>query len=207
MALDDAAVVSRPPWHFRLGMYLTRNRLRGGTRIIDTARKLGWLNRVVRYQLSPSISLEVPLCRDANAWGEHEVRQYEAEFIACMAAATRELPAAVVLYDCGADIGIFAVRMTAACPNIQRVTAFEPLPEAHEVLARNLKSLPIPAESYCAAVSDFSGHGQMQSPDFDASDHARFLVAASDGIPVHRIDDLPLHEGSCVALKIDVEGA
>jgi FkbM family methyltransferase len=205
--MNDQMVLSRPPWHFRLAAYLTRNHLRGGTRIIDTARKLGWLDRLVRYQLSPSVSLQVPLYRDANAWDEQEVLEYEAAFIACMGSAIRELPGPVALYDCGADIGIFAVRMVASCPNLQRVTAFEPLPAAHEVLARNLEGLPIPAEARCAAVSDFSGHGRMQSPDFDASDHARFLVAASDGTVVHRIDDFSVSEGTCVALKVDVEGA
>lgn len=197
----------RAPWLFRLAKSLIRYRIRGGFRLLATARKLGWLNVVVRYPLSDRVSLDVPLYRDENLWNERDLREYEVSSIDLLAAEVSKRPEPVTLLDCGADIGLFSALLTARCPSIERVVAFEPNPEACRVLAGNVRRLPA-GECHEAAVSDFAGQAVLQSPRPGTSDHARFIVPAAQGdVEVIRIDDLEVDPRHGLLLKIDVEGA
>lgn len=198
---------ARAPWHFRLAKSLIRYRIRGGYRLLATARKLGWLDMVVRYPLSDRISLDVPLYRDENLWNEDDLREYEAESIDLLAAEVAGRPEPVTLLDCGADIGLFSALLTARCPGIARVVAFEPNPEAFRVLAGNVRRLPA-GECHEMAVSDFTGRAELQSPGPGMGDHARFIVPSPEGdVEVARIDDLKVDPRHGLLLKIDVEGA
>jgi FkbM family methyltransferase len=197
----------RAPWHFRLAKSLIRHRVRGGYRLLATARKLGWLDMVVRYPLSDRISLDVPLYRDENLWNEHDLHAYEAESIDLLAAQVSRRPEPVTLLDCGADIGLFSALLAARCPEIARVVAFEPNPEAFRLLAGNVRRLPA-GECHEMAVSDFTGRAELQSPRPGTGDHARFIVPSPQGdVEVIRIDDLKVDPRHGLLLKIDVEGA
>jgi len=200
---------ARAPWHFRLAMHLIRRRIRGGYRLVETARRLGWLNVVVPYTLEEGQTLDVPLYRRENLMTGEEAREYEAAAIALLAAEVkRRRPAPVTLVDCGADIGLVSTLLSARCPNVARVIAFEPNREAFPILKSNLERLAAAGECHPAAVSDFSGRAELRGPQPGASGHARFIVSCPDGdVPVMRVDDLEIDPRHGLLLKIDVEGA
>jgi FkbM family methyltransferase len=198
----------RAPWHFRLAKFLIRHRLRGGYRLIETARRRGWLDALARYPLADGIALDVPLYRKENSWRERDVREYEAEAISLLVESSRQRPGPVTLVDCGADIGVFSVLLAAQCPSLARVIAFEPNPEAFPVLKTNIERLPLAGESHAAAVSDFSGRAELRSPRPGTTGHSQFIVPAPGGdVPVMRVDDLEIDPSHGLLLKIDVEGA
>jgi len=110
----------RAPWHFRLAMHLIRRRIRGGYRLVETARRLGWLNVVVPYTLEEGQTLDVPLYRRENLMTGEEAREYEAAAIALLAEEVKRLPPApLTLVDCGADIGLVSTLLSARCPNVK----------------------------------------------------------------------------------------
>lgn len=198
----------RAPWHFRLAMHLIRRRIRGGYRLVETARRLGWLNVVVPYTLEEGLALDVPLYRPENLMTDQEAREYEAPAIALLAAEVRRRrPAPVTLVDCGADIGLVSTLLSARCPNVARVIAFEPNREAFPILKSNVERLSAAGECHATAVSDFSGRAELRGPRPDASGHARFIVSCPEGdVPVMRVDDLGIDPRHGLLLKIDVEG-
>ena len=59
---------SRAPWHFRMAKHLIRQGWRGPGRVIRGAHRLGLLNCVVRYSLTDSLTVDVPLYRPENWW-------------------------------------------------------------------------------------------------------------------------------------------
>ena len=188
---------------------MVRHHVRGGHRLMQVARRLHLLDCLVRYPVSPTITLDVPLWREENDWDEVDVDAYEHQFLAELARVVGGLPSPVTLLDCGADIGIFSVKLAALCDNLRTIIAFEPGTEAHSVLSANLARLPasLKADARKAAVSDFSGRARLAHPDYDASTHGQFIVSAPDGdIEVQRLDDLGLDAGSGLVMKLDVEG-
>ena len=198
----------RPPWHFRLAMTLIRRQIRGGYRLVDTARRLGWLNVVVPYTVGKGPALDVPLYRPENFMSDREAREYEAPAIALLAAEIGRRPAPVTLVDCGADIGLVSALLLDRCPNVTRVIAFEPNLEAFPILKANIERLSPAGECHATAVSDFSGRAELRNPRPGTTGHARFIVSCPDGdVPVMRVDDLEIDPGHGVVLKIDVEGA
>jgi FkbM family methyltransferase len=200
---------ARAPWHFRLAMHLIHRRIRGGYRLVETTRRLGWLNVVVPYTLEEGLTLDVPLYRRENLMTDQEAREYEAPAISLLAEELKgRRPAPVTLVDCGADIGLISTLLSARCPNVARIIAFEPNPEAFHILQSNLARLSPAGECHPAAVSDFSGRAELRSPRPDASSHARFIVSCPEGdVPVMRVDDLGIDPHHGLLLKIDVEGA
>lgn len=204
----DKAPASRPPGLFRLARHLSRRRAPGGYRLLDTTRRLGLLERVVRYRVTDAVTLDVPIWRPENAWDRPDLFAYQSELIDDLVGAVEGMGAPVTLLDCGADIGLVSVLVAARCADrLESVVAVEPNQTAYRVLEGNLARLPVPARSCLAAVSDFTGRGELASPEYDSSDHARFLVAAGDGdIPVVRIDDLEIPPQSHLVIKLDVEG-
>jgi FkbM family methyltransferase len=203
------AIRTKPPWSFRLATYLNRRGLRGGYRLLDTAAALGWLDGLVRYELSRDVAILVPLARRENRWTREDVESYEWRPVALFCERLAALDAPVRLVDCGADIGLFSARVAARVPGLIEVLAFEPNPEAFEVLERNVALFGRPARARRAALGSFSGRGVLQSPERDRSAHAWFVVQAPAGsgdFDVLRIDDLALPREAALGLKIDVEG-
>jgi FkbM family methyltransferase len=197
----------RPPWHFRVAKYLIHHHLLGGYRLLDTFGKLGWLDLIVRYRLTDRVTFDVPLYRAENLWSEQDLQSYESEAIASLAEAVRERTEPVTFVDCGADIGLCSALLAARCPNLERVVAIEPNPQAFPILVENIKRLPLAGESHLAAVSDFSGQADLRKPRPEMSEHALFIVPTAAGsVKVTRVDDLELAPQHALVLKIDVEG-
>ena len=75
-----------------------------------------------------------------------------------------------------------------------------------ECLSENLKALPVKnSQLEAKAVSNFEGPGHLERPDYDLSDHARYLVGGDGEISVTMIDIANVRGGD-IAIKIDVEG-
>jgi FkbM family methyltransferase len=199
---------SRPPLLFLLSRTLTRRGARGGYRLLHLARRLGQLDRVVRYPIPGGGSLDVPISRPENAWDRRDVLSYQHELIDDLVRVVEAARGTATLLDCGADIGLISVRVAARCSDrLGEVVAIEPNPVAQDVLEANLSRVPVPSRVVRAAAASFSGRGSLSSPAYDDSDHARFLVEREDGpIAVVRIDDLGLREGVPLVVKLDVEG-
>ena len=158
---------------------------------------------LVLYPLSPTVNIAVPINRMENAWELQDILAYEEDLIRTCCAALAPF-SGVTLFNCGADIGLFTALLCARCDRIARVLAFEPNNRVEQVLRHNLAQFPR-SEVHMAAVSNFIGRGKLLAPAYDLGDHARFLVAAEEGVPVMTLDSLGVFGGD-VLLKIDVEG-
>ena len=190
----------------RLGAFLVRAD-RGGYKLLNIAQRRGWLDKVVRYQISPNVTIDVPVFRPENRWTAGHVNAYERELVEDLTAAARAAAGAPVLVDCGADIGTISVLVTARSSRVGRVLAIEPDPDSHAFLERNMQRLPVDASALRAAVADFSGRGRLRRPHDDADRHAQYLAPDPDGdVPVVTIDDLGIEAGASVILKLDLEG-
>jgi len=183
---------------------MIRSQIRGGNRLIGIFEQLGLLNVVVQYQLGRGVGFSVPLFRADSCWDQKDVEDYETELIHSFCHLLEPL-SDVVLFDCGADIGTFSALVCSHTSHVGRVIAFEPNPEVAEFMRRNLSQLQIPSEAITKAVSCFEGTGRLEVPEYDHSDHARFLVPGNGTVEVVTIDSLGVRGGN-VAIKIDVEG-
>jgi FkbM family methyltransferase len=68
-----------------------------------------------------------------------------------------------------------------------------------------LSHLQVSSHAITKAVSCFKGNGRLEFPDYDRSDHARYLVPGDGPLEVVTIDSFGVRSGN-VAIKIDVEG-
>ena len=203
----SAAAVQTTPFLFRLGSWLNDRHLRGGHRLVDLARSFGQLNRVVQYTLPRGTLIDVPLYRSENCWSAREVEEYEPELIDAFTNAVRHTSGPVRLIDCGADIGTISTVLYSRCPRLAQIVAFEPNPAAYAFSRRNIGRLPIQTQVLDYAVSDFRGRGRLESPPYDSSPHAMFLVPdVEGGIPVTTIDALRIKTDGTLLVKIDTEG-
>jgi FkbM family methyltransferase len=176
---------------------------------MDMARRLGMLDRTVAYPVGNGFEVEYPLSRRCNQWDAIDLELYESAFVAAIADVAARLPKPVHLIDCGADIGLFVLKVLAKCPDIAGVTAFEPNHMGWRYLSANLNRLGIPADPRNEGVGDFTGRGALvRSPD-DNDDHACFVKQVTDGgdFNVVRVDDLGILPNRSIVLKIDTEGA
>lgn len=207
--MDVSEPLAQPPWHFRLGFFLSRRGLRGGDRLVSLAASLGlYEGKVVRMPVGGGLALDIPLFREDNRWVLDLLPNYEAPFVSAMAAAAASFARPVVLIDCGADIGTVSVLLAAHFGSFARIVAFEPNPEAYQFLEANLRRLSCEVDPRPAAVSDFCGRGSLESHEGDRSDHAKFIVSRPGGtIAVERIDDLKIAADESLIIKVDVEGA
>jgi FkbM family methyltransferase len=196
--------ISRPPLLLRLAKTMTHWRIRGGNRLVRIFGQLGLLDVVVQYQLGRGVSFNVPLFRADTCWDQQDIEDYERRFIHSFCHLVEPL-LDVVLFDCGADIGTFSALACSRTSSIARVIAFEPNPEVAMFMKRNLSQLPVPSEAITKAASSFQGTGRLEVPDYDRSDHARFLVPGDGPLEVVTIDSFGVRGGN-VAIKIDVEG-
>lgn len=192
-----------PPWSFRIARRMIRADVPGGYRLQETLRRAGLLRRPAVFDLGRGVLFEVPVGRRENSWDAADFAAYDPPLIAGMVRAAAAMPAPPVLVDAGADIGTVSAQTVAAGAAVARIVAYEPNPEAHAVLARNLARLPVPAEARLAGVGREPGRGALRQPDFSANAHSAF-VGNGDDFPIERLDDLGL--SGPVLLKLDVEG-
>jgi FkbM family methyltransferase len=196
--------VSRVPLFLRLAKTMTRRRIRGGNRLVGIFGQLGMLNVVAQYQLGRGVGFDVPLFRADTCWDQRDIEDYEKRLIHWFCRLLEPL-FDVVLFDCGADIGTFSALVCSQTSRVTRVIAFEPNPDVAGFMKRNLSQLQIPWEAITKAVGCFKGTGRLEVPDYDKSDHARFLVPGDGPLEVVTIDSIGVRGGD-VAIKIDVEG-
>jgi len=139
---------------------MQRKRLRGGDRLQATIQQMGLLEREATYPLGTGNGFHVPL--NMRPYDMDFVLTYEKDLIERVVEASRSLGDAVVLIDCGADIGLIGCRLTSELPAISRVIALEPNPAAYPYLEKNLAALPADARAINAAVSDYVGKGRLE---------------------------------------------
>jgi len=161
----------------------------------------GVLDVVVNYPLG-KFNFGVPLWR--NRLELADVLQYESALMDLFGDRLSRLQDGV-LFDCGADIGIFSSTICARSQAISRVIAFEPNGDAFPYLEKNMAALPAQAQAINSAVANFVGTGKLESPGYDGNYTARFLVPGDGPIRVTTIDSFQIF-GKSVAIKIDVEG-
>jgi FkbM family methyltransferase len=198
---------ARVPLLFRVSRALERRRWRGGTATERLCRRLGLLERTARYDLGRGISVDVPL--DARPMDAADVRDYESALIHHFGRAIDALGGPVRLFDCGADLGLIALKLVASCPTIARVVAIEPNAAMYPLLAANLARLPCRADAVLAAVAEASGRGELRRPGHDpASDVSRYVSPTEAGsVTITTIDALAGDDDGLIALKCDVEGS
>jgi FkbM family methyltransferase len=163
-----------------------------------------WKDALPIYSLSSNVKIAVPIGRREHCWDLRDVLSYEERLVESFCLAVGSM-ADVTLIDCGADIGLFSALVCARVNTVCCVLAFEPNQEIEEILKRNISGLPH-GTTFMSAVSDFVGSGKLEQPDYDPSDHARYLSPAEAGVPVVTIDSLNLVIRD-LAIKVDVEGS
>jgi len=196
--------VTRTPLLLRLAKAMTRWRIRGGHRLVRIFEQSGMLNLVVQYQLGRGVSLSVPLFRPDTCWDQRDIENYESKLINSFCRLLEPL-SDVALFDCGADIGTFSALVCSHTSRVARVVAFEPNPDVAAFMKRNLSQLQVSSQAITKAVGCRRGAGRLEVPDYDDSDHARFLVPGEGPLEVVTIDSFGVRGGD-VAIKIDVEG-
>src|SRR6202140_2883935 len=196
--------ITRVPLFLRLAKAMIRWRIRGGHRLVGIFEQLGLLNVVAQYQLGRGVSFSVPLFRADTCWDQRDIENYERRLINSFCRLLEPL-FDVVLFDCGADIGTFSALVCSQTSSVARVIAFEPNHDVAGFMKRNLSQLQVPSEAISKAVSSFEGPGRLEVPDYDNSDHARFLAPGDGPLEVVTIDSFGVRGGN-VAIKIDVEG-
>jgi FkbM family methyltransferase len=172
---------------------------------MDLLTARGVLDVVVNYPLGTFV-FGVPLWR--NPMELKDVVHYESALIDLFCSRISRMKDGI-LFDCGADIGIFSSAVCARSGSISNVIsnvlAFEPNADAFPWLEKNMAALPIPARALGCAVANFVGTGKLESPGYDQDYTARFLVPGDGPISVTTIDTFRNFERS-IAIKIDVEG-
>jgi FkbM family methyltransferase len=168
---------------------------------MDLLTARGVLDVVVEYPLG-KVVFGVPLWR--NPLLLSELLQYESSLINMFCSRISSMKDAI-LFDCGADIGIFSCTVCARSQSISNVIAFEPNSDAFPYLEKNLAALPLGAQAVGRAVANFVGRGKLEFPDYDRDHTARFLAPGDGPVSVTTIDSFS-HFGRSVAIKIDVEG-
>jgi FkbM family methyltransferase len=161
----------------------------------------GVLDVVVNYPLGTFV-FGVPLWR--NPLELEDLLQYEAAMIGLFCSRISRMKDGV-LFDCGADIGIFSSAICARSQAISSVIAFEPNGDAFPYLEKNIAALPLQGEAVGCAVANFIGSGKLESPGYDQDHTARFLVPGEGPISVTTVDSFG-NFGRSIAIKLDVEG-
>jgi FkbM family methyltransferase len=185
---------------------MIRHKIRGGGRLLSVLDRFGYFKRkIVKYELKKNYSVFVPIYRPER-WDRIDLIGYERALVAALVHAATECTGSVTIVDCGADIGLISVAVSAELNRVSKIVAFEPSDEAFPVLQKTLAGLPFETKAIQVGVSDFTGRGELRSPPYDASHHARYLVQVPQGgFPVTTIDALSLKAVNLI-LKIDVEG-
>jgi len=198
----------RPPLWFRLAKSLARKRMRGAYRLWQFAEGRGWSHYWAQYTLRADMPILVPIYREENRWDQEDIDEYEQPLIQDLLRQIERIGRDTVVFDCGAEIGIFSLKVLAGSSRVKRLVAFEPNPEPYQVLAENYAKAPVPATAHQKGVSDRLGRGTLLLPDYDDLDYARYVDMKEDGdFEVTTIDALGIRDAQMVVLKADVEGA
>jgi len=203
----DLIFLDRPPLLFAIDKFMMRHRIRGAWRLFEFLKKRGYFDRkVVRYKIGRGISAHVPIYRPERRWDRYDLLHYEPELIDMLEREAAAGDAPLTVIDCGADLGLISMLLTARIARISRVIAFEPSEDEISLLRKNLAGLPVASEVIEAAVSDFSGRGELRRPEYDAYNQARYLACVvGGGFEVRTLDSLEL-AAQDLLIKIDVEG-
>jgi FkbM family methyltransferase len=202
----EPKILRKLPWYYNLGHAYYNRFYYGGGFLFNILSRLHLLNKYGYFPITDTEQIAVPL--NLVGFGlHHRLRVYEQNAIMAFAQAIDALPEPPILIDCGADIGLYSRLLMTRTRRLSRIIAFEPNPRTFEVLEHNLHDCPIEAAAYNAAVADFNGFCTLEEPDYDDTEHSRFIRPAESGTPVWRIDDLGLPSEAGLAIKIDVEGA
>lgn len=202
------------PFLYRFSKRLDRKGLRGGTRLANLLDSMGALERPAEFQLERGLKITVPLAR--SRYDQVDIDTYESDLMAHLADAIKTLTAPVTLYDVGADIGLFSLKLASQSPAISVIHAFEPNGDGYPWLKRNLAGLPaaIRSTAFQTALADYEGQGQLEAPaprfaPGMETNHTQFFLRPAPGgpIPVCRLDTCAARsEVNSVVIKIDVEG-
>lgn len=191
---------------FRIAKCLIRHSVPGGWRLMSVAARRGALNRMVRYPLGNGISICVPLWRQQNCWSRPDLLTYERALIGRVAARAARLSRPAALIDCGADIGVFSLKLAALGVPLARVIALEPNVSIQGILKQNLAGLPCPFQMMDAAIGSAPGWADLYKAPGTLDEAAYMIPTATGKTPVVTIDTLPLPPDTPVIAKLDVEG-
>jgi FkbM family methyltransferase len=181
--------ISRAPLLLRLARTMTRSRIRGGSRLEGILGQLGILDVIVQYRLDRDVNFSVPLFRTDTCWDRKDLEDYEKRVIHLFCRLLEPL-CDVVLFDCGADIGTFSALVCSHTTQVARVIAFEPNQGVSIFVKQNLSQLNVPAEAIIKGVGCCGGTGRLETPAYDQSDHARFLVPGDGSLEVVTLEVL-----------------
>lgn len=204
---EDLVFLDRPPLLYSTVKYMMRRRIRGAWRLFEFLKRRRYFDRkVIQYEIENGIRINVPVYRPERRWDRFDLLHYEPELINALVEAANRGDAPLTLIDCGADLGLVSILLSARIPRVSRVIAFEPSDDEISLLRRNLGGLSVVNEVIHAGVSDFNGRGELRSPDYDSYHQARYVEpVAEGGFEVMTIDSLSLR-GDDLLIKIDVEG-
>jgi len=204
---EDLIFLDRPPLLFTIDKFMMRHRIRGAWRLFEFLKKRGYFDRkVIQYEIGREIQVHVPIFRPERRWDRFDLVHYEPELIDMLVreAAASDAPLAII--DCGADLGLISMLLTARLMRVSRVIAFEPSEDEIPLLRMNFAGLPLASEVIQAGVSDYIGRGKLLRPSYDAYNQARYVEHAADGgFEVLMLDSLEVPEQDLL-IKIDVEG-
>jgi FkbM family methyltransferase len=193
--------ISGAPLALRVARKMSRSHIRGAGFLTRVLGRLGRLDKVARYQIG-DVEFCVPLAR--IPWDLTDVENYESKLLEVFCRAIIPLQD-VTLFDCGADIGTFSSMVRSRTDRIGKIVAFEPNVDTHEFLKLNLSSLSIPFDMVPKAVGSFEGRGRLERPDYNSTDHARFIVPGEGPLDIMTIDSMNVRGGD-IAIKLDLEG-
>jgi FkbM family methyltransferase len=204
---EDLIFLDQPPLLFTTMKFMMRHRIRGAWRLFEFLKKRGYfLRKVIRYEIGRGISVHVPIFRPERRWDRFDLVHYEPELIDRLVGEAEDSDAPLTIIDCGADLGLVSMLLTARLARVSRVIAFEPSEDEIPLLRMNLAGLPVANEVIQAAVSDYAGRGELRRPAYDAYNQARYVKHAADGgFEVLTLDSLEL-PAQDLLIKIDVEG-
>lgn len=193
--------ISGAPLSLRIARQMSRSHIRGAGFLTRALQRFGMLNMIAQYQVG-NVEFCVPLAR--IPWDLLDLKSYESKLLEVFCQAISPLEQ-VTLVDCGADIGTFSSMVLSRTDRIGRIIAFEPNVDTHEVLNSNLSKLSIPFDLSSKAVGSFDGRCRLERPDYNSTDHARFIVPGEGPLEITTIDSMNIRGGD-VAIKLDLEG-
>lgn len=203
---SDLEFLDTPPLTFLLAKGMVRRRIKGGGRLLSILGGLGVFGRkVVKFEFKNNYHMYVPIYRPER-WDRADLLGYERDLVTELINSAQQCVGPLTIVDCGADIGLISVAVAAELKNVIKIVGLEPSDEAFPILQKTFKELPIETITLQLGASDFTGRGELRSPAYDASHHARYLVQVPEGgFPVTTIDALSLKAAN-ILVKIDVEG-
>ena len=115
-----------------------------------------------------------------------------------------------VVWDIGANVGLYTAPLAAAAGTRGRVFAFEPTPACFDALSTRTQSSSN-VQCVMAALGDREGHAQLSvSPDALSTTNSLFVGAGADTVQVRiTTGDRMVQSGEALppnVLKVDVEG-